>query len=69
MILVTYFKIKETAMILKGIAIFDSRYYLVADEMSTLIMKFAHWHHLVKQFDKSWFSFSSLVTTAASSAN
>ena len=32
MILVTHFKIKETTKILKGIAIFDSRYYLVTDE-------------------------------------
>ena len=30
--LATHFKIKETAKILKGIAIFESRYYLVADE-------------------------------------
>ena len=29
----------------------------------------AHWHHLLKQFNNIWFSRSSLVTTAASSAN
>ena len=46
-------------------------YFLIpkVTHLSTLITKFAHGHHLVKQFNRSWFSFSPLVTTAASSAN